>query len=117
MIWRCLYSRPGGSFPCARPTWYRSASERLVKSEQGQEWLALSSPLRFVSKPARNSDTAVFWIPVFAGMTSCPPFDGVYPELVEGLRTGSGGHPGFAQSGKPATGRVQAASELCAVFS
>src|SRR6266705_4377466 len=27
-------------------------------------------------------------------MTSCPPFDGVYPELVEGLRTGSGGHPG-----------------------
>src|SRR5438094_9235748 len=78
--------------------------------------LALSSPLRSVSKPARNSDAAVFWIPAFAGMTSCPPFDGVYPELVEGLRTGSGGHPGFAQSGKPATARVQAASELCAVF-
>jgi len=39
-------------------------------------------------KQARNSDTALFWIPAFAGMTSCPPFDGVYPELVEGLRTG-----------------------------
>jgi len=32
------------------------------------------------------------------------------------LRTGSGGHPVFAQSGKPATDLVQAASELCAVF-
>src|SRR5205809_1783515 len=26
-------------------------------------------------KYARNSDAAVFWIPAFAGMTSCPPFD------------------------------------------
>ena len=44
-------------------------------------------------RQARHADTALFWIPAFAGMTSCPPFDGVYPELVEGLRTGSGGHP------------------------
>ena len=67
-------------------------------------------------KQARNSDAALFWIPAFAGMTSCPPFDGVYPELVEGLRTGSGGHPVFAQSGKPTADLVKAASELCAVF-
>src|SRR5205809_6250836 len=25
-------------------------------------------------KYARNSDAAFFWIPAFAGMTSCPPF-------------------------------------------
>ena len=26
-------------------------------------------------KHARQSDAALFWIPAFAGMTSCPPFD------------------------------------------
>ena len=26
-------------------------------------------------KHERNSDAAFFWIPAFAGMTSCPPFD------------------------------------------
>src|SRR5947207_14145338 len=67
-------------------------------------------------KHARHSDAALFWIPAFAGMTSCPPFDGVYPELVEGLRTGSGGYPVLAQTGKLATALVQAASELCAAF-
>ena len=25
-------------------------------------------------KHARNADAAFFWIPAFAGMTSCPPF-------------------------------------------
>src|SRR6266571_7916818 len=67
------------------------------------------------ANPSRNFDAALFWIPAFAGMTSCLPSDGVYPELVEGLRTGSGGHPGSARFGKPATDLVKAASALCAV--
>src|SRR2546425_1715698 len=37
--------------------------------------LARSLPRGFYLKHARNSDAAVFWIPAFAGMTSCPPFD------------------------------------------
>src|SRR5438034_9154763 len=37
--------------------------------------LARSLPRGFYLKHARNSDAAVIWIPAFAGMTSCPPFD------------------------------------------
>src|SRR5881628_1957122 len=37
--------------------------------------LARSLPRGLYLKHARNSNAAVFWIPTFAGMTSCPPFD------------------------------------------
>ena len=33
----------------------------------------MSNPIEL--KHARHSDAAFFWIPAFAGMTSCPPFD------------------------------------------
>src|SRR5207249_12215973 len=34
-----------------------------------------ASYARSYLRHARNSDAAFFWIPAFAGMTSCPPFD------------------------------------------
>src|SRR5438034_4000218 len=37
-------------------------------------------------KHARNSDTALFWIPAFAGMTSCPPFDCAQDRLRPGIQ-------------------------------
>ena len=37
-------------------------------------------------KHARNSDAALFWIPAFAGMTSCPPFDCAQDRLRPGIQ-------------------------------
>src|SRR3989449_7279985 len=51
------------------------AQTRSITKRRIKESFPLRSRAQNKLKHARNSDAAVFWIPAFAGMTSCPPFD------------------------------------------
>src|SRR2546427_7866343 len=64
--------------------------------------LARSLPRRFYLKHARNSNAAVFWIPAFAGLTSCPPFD--FAE--DRLRRASSVHSVWETRYGPCSGRA-----------
>src|SRR5207237_6302449 len=98
---------PTGSVFCTANSTSNSAAAKATITRTDMNAPFLVTRL-LIMKPACNSDAAFFWMPAFAGTTSCPPFDFAQDRL---RRASS-----VRAVWETAMDLVQAASELCAVF-